>query len=486
MQNLHPVVTGPIAGGQRGYPMSSFPGDLAPFGYLEEEFFVCGVATSFRSDGPFDAPGDDAWRAGYWQVKPLARGAYTIRILVQRPADPAHFNGTVLVEWSNVSPGSEFLLMPDPAIYRGAILVAASVQSVGIYGFRSEEPEHREGMRQWDPERYAALNHPGDSFSFDIFSQVGRALRGARMGADPLGGLIAEKVIAIGGSQSAMRIRTHINALHLKEQVFDAYVSFLDYGNCVDLGDAVFEPHIRTPAFKARVFRHPVRIRDDIGVPVCVVNSEKEAQRWRDGDRGFLLQPDTGKFRLWEVAGAAHLADLPADRVAYVRVARRDGLRGPRKRWPVVRASDRPGSTVSVQPTVLAALDHLARAIGGGAMPPVQPRLEFTPATGRKALPEPKRDTLGIAVGGIRLPETDVPIAMNTGFNDEPGQAENRGLSQPFSHDLLRELYRDHADYVAKVVIAAKAALARGVILPDRVEAYIAAAKAETIFDHVG
>ena len=62
-----------------------------------------------------------------------------------------------------------------------------------------------------DPERYGALVHPGDDFSYDIFRQVGDAVRDR---ADALlGGLVPERVLAIGESQSAFRLSTYVNAV---------------------------------------------------------------------------------------------------------------------------------------------------------------------------------------------------------------------------------------------------------------------------------
>lgn len=50
-------------------------------------------------------------------------------------------------------------------------------------------------------ERYESLVHPGDSFSYDMFSQVAQAIRNPE-GIDPLDGLIAQRLIAYGESQS--------------------------------------------------------------------------------------------------------------------------------------------------------------------------------------------------------------------------------------------------------------------------------------------
>jgi hypothetical protein len=451
--------------------MAAYPRDLAKLGYVEEEYFISGEATNYQSVGPF------GMRSGKWTVTPGNTRPYKTRLLVHRPTDPTRFNGTVLVEWINVSPGFELVLMPDDAIYDGFAYVGVSAQYVGIHGFDSEAPQDREGMIQWDPERYTTLYHPGDSYCFDIYTQAARALRAQGEGVHPLGGLRPLRLVGAGGSQSAMRIRTYVNALHLRDRVFDAYLPFLDYGNCCDLSDTIFEPHFRTPEYRAKVFRYPVVYRDDVGVPIMLVNSEKEASRYRDGDRGFLLQPDTDRFRHWEVAGAPHAADLPPEKVIRLQIGYRDKLHGPRKRWPPEQPSSRPGSHVSAWPTTIAAIHHLHRWMNEGVAPPSQPLIEFT----SDPLPLPVRDEFGIAKGGVRLPETDVPIEMNTGLNDEPGLAENRGLSVPFAAERLRTLYPTHEDYVRKIGEAAHRAEREGVILPYRTAEYIADAKATKV-----
>src|SRR5437773_2472833 len=59
-----------------------------------------------------------------------------------------------------------------------------------------------------DPARYSGLTHPGDSYSYDMFSQAGQAVRGNA--ATVLGGLRPARVIAAGESQSAGRMVTYI------------------------------------------------------------------------------------------------------------------------------------------------------------------------------------------------------------------------------------------------------------------------------------
>ena len=73
--------------------------DLAPLGYVTDEFFVSGTASSYKLAG---APTPD----GHWNAMPAETAAYATRIVVVRPTDPKKFNGTV-VEWLNVSAGAD-------------------------------------------------------------------------------------------------------------------------------------------------------------------------------------------------------------------------------------------------------------------------------------------------------------------------------------------------------------------------------------------
>ena len=73
-----------------------------------------------------------------------------------------------------------------------------------------------------DPVRYASLSHPGDSYSYDIFSQAGQAIRDNS--AQILGGLTPKKLIAAGESQSAGRMVTYIDAVQPLVHVYDGFL----------------------------------------------------------------------------------------------------------------------------------------------------------------------------------------------------------------------------------------------------------------------
>jgi hypothetical protein len=115
---------------------------------------------------------------------------------VIRPTDPAKFNGTVVVEWTNVTNGYDtpvWWLKPKAFYLReGYAYVEVSAQNAGL----SNQPN---GLRNWSPTRYGSLNVnaggtlPTDVLSYDIFSQAAAAVRNVPA---VLGGLQAQRVIA--------------------------------------------------------------------------------------------------------------------------------------------------------------------------------------------------------------------------------------------------------------------------------------------------
>src|SRR5690349_16409598 len=94
--------------------------ELADLGYVADEFFVSGTAASYAGEG---ARGD---------------AEYTTRVVVYTPTDTTKFNGTVLVEWLNVSGGIDtpaVWMMAHREIARvGYAYVAVSAQKVGVDG----------------------------------------------------------------------------------------------------------------------------------------------------------------------------------------------------------------------------------------------------------------------------------------------------------------------------------------------------------------
>src|SRR5271165_5166213 len=113
-----PSVKGPIPGA----PLLA-PGHEAAFNdCVVEEFFLTGNAVSYRHLGALPADGK-------WPAVPAGTAPYTTRVVVIRPSNPANFNGTVLVEWLNVSAGRDSA--PDAMMARGEI-VRSGYAHVGV------------------------------------------------------------------------------------------------------------------------------------------------------------------------------------------------------------------------------------------------------------------------------------------------------------------------------------------------------------------
>ena len=272
--------------------------DLATLGYEETEYAVSGTArpTSSRVRGGAD---------GKWDVGPGAEAPFRTRIVVRRPIDPSRFSGTVVVEWHNVSAGID--AAPDWGFFHrsltaaGHAWVGVSAQKVGIDGGGFVQSIH---LKLLAPERYAELEHPGDAWSFDMFTQVAELVR---LPADqnPLGGLTPEHVFAAGESQSAACLVTYINAVDPHTQVFDGYFVHGRPGIGVSI-DGVFIPT-----------RHGLGFEET----TRMISSKRRAHpRGRPRPRahpaerdGLVLlgghlaaQPDSEHIRVWEMPGAAH------------------------------------------------------------------------------------------------------------------------------------------------------------------------------------
>ena len=121
--------TGPVTTGHVIEPETALPSDLAAHDYVEQEFFATGTAHAFSATS---APAD-----GKWTITPTTSAAYDTRVLVRRPANPAHFSGTVVVEWMNVSAGES---APDwdylnPVLMEaGDAYIGVSAQALGVQG----------------------------------------------------------------------------------------------------------------------------------------------------------------------------------------------------------------------------------------------------------------------------------------------------------------------------------------------------------------
>ncbi|MDR1218002.1 MAG: hypothetical protein LBK73_00140 [Treponema sp.] len=447
-------VTGPVTGGKHGWAFGAYCGDIGELGYepgyIEEEYFIEGTAQYYQPVG-------ELAKDGKWTLEAVGAAPYKTRLIIRRPIDPAKFNGTVIVEWANVSAGYEISLMDNRGIYEeGFAYVAVSAQVNGLYGFE-EKPQ---GLIPWDSERYGNLNIPNDGMSYDIFTQAARAVSQNRPheGVDPMGGLEVKKLFALGESQSGSRVLSYANGVQPIEKIFDALIIVAGAGRGTDFLNEM--AHVKQGG-KTKVRNVASRVREDINGKVFVINTQTESLFL-----GKLAQPDTDNIRSWQIAGASHSAPSFIEDI-YHRLYR-DGLINA---LPANSAYDT--NVVDWSYAVEAALVQIQNWIDYGKEPPHIPAMQVV-----NMLFGYKTDKHGNARGGVRLPELEVPIAryyvniMKTGLG---------GHKIPFKEKEISNLYAAHQDYVDKVTAAARAAEKAGVILPYRAEQYIREAAALSV-----
>jgi hypothetical protein len=447
-----PTVTGPIPGeAYLGGPRPRVP--LSARGYTEEEYFVSGTATSYTSDGPMPEDGRLTVKAG-------DTAAYTTRIVVRRPSDMKKFNGTVLVEWLNVSAGTDgtpdFSFLNRQIVRDGYAWVGVSVQKVGLDGLPGA-PAIAKPVKAADPVRYERLTHPGDAFSFDIFSQAGRVVRGASHAPAGLRALRPKHVLGIGESQSAFFLVTYVNAIDPVARVYDGFLVHARGGFGAPLTG------MRLDRADPALFKSAVHFRTDARVPVLDVQSETDVMTL-----GSLIarQPDAEHFRLWEVPGASH-ADT------YLINASAEDSEGVD---PAVLAAALKPSTQMFGQTLSApmnsgpqqhyvmnsALDHLNRWVRDGQAPPAAQRMEVAAESHAFAL-----DDSGNVRGGIRSPWVEVPTAALSGLGQAgAGFAPLFGTTKAFDAAKLAQLYPGgRAQYLQKFAAATDSAIGSGFIL---------------------
>jgi hypothetical protein len=460
---------------------------LKSVGYEIQEYFISGTANSYKNTSPLSSDGK-------WDVIPNETAQYKTRILVQRPIDSSKFNGTVLVEWLNVSGGADspacWTSMHTEMIRRGYVWVGVSAQFVGVEGGKAimNNPlmiSVNTALKKIEPLRYKTLSHPGDSFSYDIFGQAAKAVRYPDPeGVAPLGDLKAERMIAMGQSQAAARMTTYINAFGKQSNVFDGFYVHSRLGSM-----AVFYGGSSSQLSEAPQLCIPtpsvVHFRDDLGVPVMNLQTETDlfvfgAVTNRQADNPF--------FRLWEVAGSAH-NDYYLSTSGMFDV-------GDKASIAMLVEKKKPNLMIAPCPVYInsgpqhhfianAALNALNIWVKDGTAPPSASRLSLNgEGTGFVY------DMFGNTLGGIRSSYVDVPTAVLSGENEMPDKNDPHwitvcgisGRTERFDEQTLRALYPDLSFYIEAVTDSVHEAEANGFLMPEDGELVINAAKESELF----
>lgn len=415
---------GPIEGGIHGYPWNAslIPLSGPGYRYSENEYFFGGLASDLTTG---------------------AQALYDSDMIVRLPTDPKKFNGTVIVEWLNVTGQSDYeTLWPPAAKYLmqhgyGYVGVAAQLAG-GCCGPYT--------LKGWDPVRYADLVHPSDTFSYDIFSQAIQALRdpndnraalGGVNSIDPMLGMNVKDVVANGASQSASELTTFINDKYNRGEINAYMITRATDGT--DPG----EPAVSLGA-----------TYNDFSTPIFQLDEES----------GPVYPPENPHFRLWEEAGTSH---APEVWWSYIAAEEDRNVNGSGTPDPINTACS--VNRGSVDYSSRAMIYWVQRYLLHGTMPPSMPRLD------RDSSGNVIRDSNGLAEGGVRQPFIQAPVAYNAGTG-----CPLYGTYRPWTPAKIQSLYPTHADYVADVQKAANYDVGQGWLLPQDAADAVSKAQAFT------
>lgn len=443
-------ITGPIPStGEPGDPAHDYvfystPYELKQAGYEELEFFISGTATRYN---PNPTAGQQQQAAS-----PIGTMPYTTRIVVRRPVKPAKSAGVAVVDWQNVTAGhdidTEWGTSADYFVRNGWTWVGASVQHVGVNG-AAPGPTAGLGLTEWSPQRYGSLDvtdHGAvldDSQSFDIYTQIAELLKG-RSRTNPLADLGISQVYAGGASQSGRYLGVYYNTVQPIRHVYDGFLFALSDSSL--------------PA------------RPGVGTKAIRVFTENDV--YRGAAVPSKQAPDSNTLRTWEIAGASHVPAYstgtdPGDfRATLGAIQTREF--GPA---PAFDCTNPGPSQVESWAVFHAAYDALDKWVRRGVPPRIAPPLAVLDPNPPASI---ARDGFGIAQGGIRLPDVEVPVGLNDGINS-PANLTNPlssfcvlyGTHRDFSAEQLASLYYSDRDYQQQVRDVVQRLVGQHFVLPE-------------------
>lgn len=474
---------GPIATTATSRAYLGNPAAYAAVGYVEEEYFLKGRARVYD------------WADGTPRVKVVAGpGDYVTRILVRRPQNARRFSGRAEVHILNAS----------TSVDQGGFTDFARMTQQGDawIGITSKALTAR-ALQNFDPVRYAPLDwaNPAppaqrcqlptivpvysvggiemmkllagmgmkgsppeteDGLVYDMITQLARVLK-SPAGRQILPGKGPPRLYLTGISQSALMIRTWVTAFHDTARLaggrplYDGYLA------------VVGPAQLRLSQCGADVLPDDPRQKlARLDVPFISLSSEGETWLSR-----YSWQPDQIARRsglvTYQIAGASHKrAEVPGLAPDLLRVAppedeAKAGFASPTGNAPskLIPAGSS-ANALPWAPVMRGAWANLVAWAEKGIRPPQAPTIALD------AKLEIRRDAQGNALGGLRMPDIEAPLASHRGAVSVGGPGAIFGIQTAFSSAVIRALYPTDGAYVAKFSAATDRLLAQRFILrPD-------------------
>jgi hypothetical protein len=269
-----------------------------------------------------------------------------------------------------------------------------------------------------------------------------------------LSGLHPRTVLAVGESQSAGRMVTYIDAVAPLARVYDGFLVHSRGASGAALSQAPLAA-VATPS--------PTLIRTDLRVPVLTFNTETDTSALQ------ARQPDSRRYRLWEVAGTSHFDDYglllgATDRGDLASAAAWfDSMRHPTNQPNPLFTCASPINSGPQTFVLRAGISWLNRWVTRGTPPPIAPRLDATSI----APPVYALDANGNVRGGIRTPAVDAPVATLSGLGQTGSQfCFLFGTTTPFNTAQLTARYGNQLGFAAAWIGASLRAAFSQFVLP--------------------
>ena len=390
------------------------PIDLARHGYTEKEYLLSGRSNVY-----------DWTPNGGFKTSVLRSGDYSTRMDVRMPKNMRRWSGKVNVEIINMSAGYDWT-----AVW--SALWQRTLKDHDVYVGLTSKPNVLPGMKQFDPQRYAALSWanplppdqqscgslPGDAgynpnlsklyengLVWDMLTQAGRLLK-SRSRSNPLH-RPAQQVLLTGESQSSNYLLTYYRfftpsaVLRSGKPVFDGYFAETQVGLA---GSPINQ--CATPL----AVDDTQRVFPDRAVPWIGVNSQWDYA----GARRWTAPADSNapgaRHVFWELAGSNHGWEWQylygdADATDLVKAGFSDPATYD---W----SCGRNNPEVPFYMSEKAAFEQLKTWAATGRSPAHAPRILSKPVTPGDGFDDQTiYDGLGNAMGGIRYPMVEAPVA---------------------------------------------------------------------------
>jgi len=431
------------------------PEDLSKVGYVEEEYFISGLANVYE------------WVAPAPATIEVPNAPYATRMLVRRPIQKERLSGNVIVEILNATNLVDleigWALSKQYIVRNGDVWI----------GFTSK-PVAAAALQKFNPTRYAPLNWanplplsssqnctelvsiiPGDSsrttengLIWDIFSQIAAWTR-SNDDFKPNGCVL--NVYGYGYSQSGFDLQTYVDAVFpLAKQengkpIFDGFLIATGFNTPAPINQCSPAPS-GSGAGQIK----------NAGVPIIRMASDSETllASVQAGRRADSNQPQD-RFREYEVAGAAHASQNELDYgPAYADILAAGAP------MPPLTAGFGPRSPLNIGIFQSAAFANLDLWVRNNVPPPSGALINFQDGA-------PVLDTFGNPTGGVRSTWLNVPTAQ--WFSSSPGPGLNflLGYVHPFDGPHLRPLYPSHHEYVVDVINSVRGLVNQGYILRE-------------------